>query len=98
MTSTSCDATNDVKRQGDAWLVRLYRKSILPTVLSKTLRTYAAESAAILAAASRMLAFPGVIAPLPHARLALLDCNHEIPIEQPRELAALLQAFVAGLG
>ena len=40
----------------------------------------------------------GVVAPLPRARLALLDSNHEIPIEQPRELAALLQAFVAGLG
>lgn len=40
----------------------------------------------------------GVVAPLRRARLALLDCNHEIPIEQPRELAALLQAFVAGLG
>ena len=40
----------------------------------------------------------GVVAPLRRARLALLDSNHEIPIEQPREFAALLQAFVAGLG
>jgi hypothetical protein len=30
--------------------------------------------------------------------LALLDCNHEIPIERPRELAGLLEAFQAGLG
>jgi pimeloyl-ACP methyl ester carboxylesterase len=35
---------------------------------------------------------------MPHARLALLDCNHEIPIEQPREFAAVLEAFLAGLG
>lgn len=40
----------------------------------------------------------GVVAPLRRARLALLDCNHEIPIEQPRGFAALLQAFSAGLG
>lgn len=40
----------------------------------------------------------GVVAPLRRARLAFLDSNHEIPIEQPREFAALLQAFVAGLG
>jgi 3-oxoadipate enol-lactonase len=40
----------------------------------------------------------GVVAPLPQARLALLDCNHEIPIEQPQQLALLIQAFLAGLG
>jgi non-heme chloroperoxidase len=39
----------------------------------------------------------GVVAPLQHARLALLDCNHEIPFERPRELAALIEAFLAGL-
>jgi len=32
------------------------------------------------------------------ARLVLLDCNHDVPIEQPRELAALIEAFVAGRG
>ena len=32
------------------------------------------------------------------ARLALVDSNHEIPIEAPRELAGLISAFVAGLG
>jgi pimeloyl-ACP methyl ester carboxylesterase len=32
------------------------------------------------------------------ARLALVDSNHEIPIEAPRELAGLITAFVAGLG
>jgi pimeloyl-ACP methyl ester carboxylesterase len=40
----------------------------------------------------------GVAAPLPGARLALLDCGHEIPLERPGELAALLEAFLAGLG
>lgn len=38
-----------------------------------------------------------VAAPFPRARIALLDSNHEVPIEQPREFAALIQAFVAGL-
>ena len=38
-----------------------------------------------------------VVAPLPGARLALLDAGHEIPIELPRQLAALIEAFLAGL-
>jgi pimeloyl-ACP methyl ester carboxylesterase len=38
-----------------------------------------------------------VVAPLPNARLALLDAGHELPLEQPRELAALIEAFLAGL-
>jgi non-heme chloroperoxidase len=38
-----------------------------------------------------------VAAPFPKARIALLDSNHEVPIEQPREFAALIQAFLAGL-
>lgn len=39
----------------------------------------------------------GVAAPLHDARLELLDCGHEIPIELPRELAALIDGFLAGL-
>jgi non-heme chloroperoxidase len=39
-----------------------------------------------------------VVAPLARARLALVDCGHEVPIEAPRELAALIEAFLAGLG
>ena len=38
-----------------------------------------------------------IVAQIPGARLALLDCGHEIPLEKPRELAALLEAFLAGL-
>jgi pimeloyl-ACP methyl ester carboxylesterase len=38
-----------------------------------------------------------VAAPFPKTRIAMLDSNHEVPIEQPREFAALIQAFVAGL-
>jgi pimeloyl-ACP methyl ester carboxylesterase len=38
----------------------------------------------------------GVLAALPQARLALLDCGHEIPLEVPRELAAVVEAFLAG--
>jgi pimeloyl-ACP methyl ester carboxylesterase len=40
----------------------------------------------------------GVVTPLSGARLALVDSSHEIPIEKPRELAALIEAFLAGLG
>jgi pimeloyl-ACP methyl ester carboxylesterase len=32
------------------------------------------------------------------ARMVILDCGHEIPLERPRELAALIEAFLAGLG
>jgi pimeloyl-ACP methyl ester carboxylesterase len=37
----------------------------------------------------------GVVAPLPRARLELVDAGHEIPVERPRELAALIGAFLA---
>jgi 3-oxoadipate enol-lactonase len=37
----------------------------------------------------------GVAGPVPDARLELLDCGHEIPIELPREFAALVSAFIA---
>ena len=39
-----------------------------------------------------------VVPPLAGARLALVDCGHEVPIEAPHELAALIEAFLAGLG
>ena len=39
-----------------------------------------------------------IVRKTPAARLAVLDCGHEIPLEQPRETAALIQAFVAGVG
>jgi pimeloyl-ACP methyl ester carboxylesterase len=39
-----------------------------------------------------------VVTPILSARLVVLDCGHEIPVEQPETLAALLEAFVAGLG
>lgn len=35
---------------------------------------------------------------LPCARAVTLPCNHEIPIERPRDLAHLIDAFVCGLG
>jgi pimeloyl-ACP methyl ester carboxylesterase len=35
----------------------------------------------------------GVVAPIRGARLELLDCGHEVPIEQPRQLAALISEF-----
>jgi hypothetical protein len=39
----------------------------------------------------------GVAAPFQNARLALLDSNREIRIEQPREFAGLIQSFLAAL-
>jgi pimeloyl-ACP methyl ester carboxylesterase len=36
-------------------------------------------------------------AALPHARTVFVDCGHEIPLERPQQLAALVEAFVAGL-
>ena len=39
----------------------------------------------------------GVVSPLRGARLALIDCGHEIPIEAPHELAALIEAYLAGM-
>jgi pimeloyl-ACP methyl ester carboxylesterase len=38
-----------------------------------------------------------VVGPLPRARLAILDCGHEIPLEKPQETAGLIEAFIAGL-
>ena len=34
---------------------------------------------------------------LKNARLEIIDCGHEIPIEKPRELAERMEAFLAGL-
>ncbi len=31
------------------------------------------------------------------ARMAIIDCGHEIPLERPRELAATVEAFLAGI-
>jgi len=39
----------------------------------------------------------GVVAPLRSARLEVLDCGHEIPIERPQELAALIEGFLVEL-
>jgi pimeloyl-ACP methyl ester carboxylesterase len=39
----------------------------------------------------------GVVAPVRGARLELLDCGHEIPIERPREVAALIEEFASDL-
>jgi pimeloyl-ACP methyl ester carboxylesterase len=39
-----------------------------------------------------------VVQRIPGARLALVDSGHEIPIELPGELAALIEAFIAGAG
>jgi pimeloyl-ACP methyl ester carboxylesterase len=38
-----------------------------------------------------------VVGPLAQARLELVDCGHEIPLEAPHELAALIEGFLAGL-
>ncbi len=40
----------------------------------------------------------GVVAPLPRARLALVDAATRSRSSAPRELAALIEAFLAALG
>jgi pimeloyl-ACP methyl ester carboxylesterase len=35
---------------------------------------------------------------IPGARLALLPCGHNVPLEMPAETAAIIQGFLAGLG
>jgi len=39
-----------------------------------------------------------VAAPISGARLELLECGHEIPIERPRELAGLVESFALNIG
>ena len=38
-----------------------------------------------------------ILARISGSRMAVLDCGHEIPVEKPMEVAALIEAFVAGL-
>jgi non-heme chloroperoxidase len=38
-----------------------------------------------------------IVQAIPGARLAVVDCGHEIPLEKPQETAALFEAFLAGL-
>ena len=38
-----------------------------------------------------------IVAHIPQARMAVLECGHEIPLEKPMQLAGLVEAFVAGL-
>jgi len=38
-----------------------------------------------------------VVQKIPGARLALLDCAHEVPMEKPLETAAIIEAFIAPL-
>ena len=40
----------------------------------------------------------GVVAPLAHARLEVIDCGHEIPLEAPAELAELVSQFIHEMG
>jgi pimeloyl-ACP methyl ester carboxylesterase len=39
-----------------------------------------------------------IVSRITGARLVMLDCGHETPLEKPQETAALLEAFLAGLG
>jgi pimeloyl-ACP methyl ester carboxylesterase len=38
-----------------------------------------------------------IVGSIPNARLQQLDCGHEVPIEQPDELAGLIEGFVSEL-
>ena len=39
-----------------------------------------------------------IVSQIHGARMAVIDCGHEIGLEAPRELAAVVEAFLAGLG
>ena len=39
----------------------------------------------------------GIVHKVPGARMALLDCGHNLPLELPMEVAAVIEGFVAGL-
>jgi pimeloyl-ACP methyl ester carboxylesterase len=39
-----------------------------------------------------------IVSQIRGARMAVVDCGHEVPLERPSELAALIEAFLAGLG
>ena len=38
-----------------------------------------------------------IVAHIPQARMVVLQCGHEIPLEKPLQLAGLVEAFAAGL-
>jgi pimeloyl-ACP methyl ester carboxylesterase len=65
-------------------------------------RLSATRAATLLVAGSHDPMMPAemlhreIVARIPGARLAKLDCGHEIPLEKPEETAALIEAFVAG--
>jgi pimeloyl-ACP methyl ester carboxylesterase len=67
--------------------------SSLPSIVAPTL---------VIAGARDTLFTPellreSLVNQIPGARLAVVDCGHEIPLERPREFAALIEAFLAGL-
>jgi pimeloyl-ACP methyl ester carboxylesterase len=84
-------------------------RSALEGTLQVTLETDFAASLPSIAAPTLVIAgaFDTLFTPqllrdalvnqIPGARLAVVECGHEIPLERPRELAALIEAFLAGL-
>ena len=38
-----------------------------------------------------------ILSKIPGARMSLVDCGHELPLEAPAETAAAIQAFLAGI-
>jgi len=67
--------------------------SSLPTIAAPTLVVAAARDTLFTAELLR----ESLVDQIPGARLALVDCGHEIPLERPGELATLIEAFLAGL-
>ena len=84
----SLSATLDMCRQGGQFMDRL------PAVRAATLVIGGRHDPMLSPDTLRQ----AIVGPLPRARLALLDCGHETPLEKPQETAALVEAFLAGLG
>jgi len=95
----------------EQWLEDAVRvpRSALEGTMTVTLETDFASQLPSITAPSLVIAgeldelFPprllkeAIVDRIPGARLAVVGCGHEIPFERPREFAALLEAFLAGL-
>ena len=84
----SLSETLDMCRQGGQFMDKL------PAVRAATLVIGGRHDPMLSPDALRQ----AIVGPIPRARLALLDCGHETPLEKPQETAALVEAFLAGLG
>jgi 3-oxoadipate enol-lactonase len=83
-------------------LADLERTMNLLTSVSFADRVSALEMPILVIAGANDVLLPpsllkGMADGLKNARLEIINCGHEIPIEKPKELAERIEAFLAGL-